>query len=285
MVPPLFILGVPRSGTTLTYQIVTQWLQVGYFIDAMNLFSGCPNLILRLASPFLRQPRPVFSSRFGKTDYRFAPAESGTFWYRWFPVDDQSGHYTDPTAIQPDRYATLIANVQSMSMIVHKPMVFKSVYLDMSVGVLAQIMPEARFLFIRRDLLYNCQSMLLARQQQPDPTAWWSVRPPHYRQWLSQPLWKQAVNQVFATQAILERDLRAYAAGRYFEITYEQVCANPRQFATDLADWLAPIGYKTYPETQLPAAFPLSTTIRLDKELIRRMEAYLEALQRGERHP
>ena len=36
--PPLFILGVPRSGTTLTYQVVTTQFDVSYFLHLYLLF-------------------------------------------------------------------------------------------------------------------------------------------------------------------------------------------------------------------------------------------------------
>ena len=280
--PPLFILGVPRSGTTLTYQLITQQLRVGYFIEPMNLLFGCPNLILRLAAPFLFRPHPVFVSHFGKTDSPFAPAESGAFWFRWFPRDGELGHYSDPDQLQLGRFQSLLTNIKSMSQITQKPMVFKSVYLDMSAGILAQIMPEARFILVKRNYLHNCQSLLLARQRQRKPDEWWSVKPPHYREWLSQPLWKQVSNQVYATQVIVERDLRKFAAGRFLEITYEQLCARPRELIHELSDWLRPLGYHAFPDMRIPEVFRASSQIRLDDSLTQKFKSHLEILrQRG----
>lgn len=279
---PLFILGVPRSGTTLTYQIFTQQFQVGYFIELLNLFHGCPNLLLRLTSPFMQRPKPVFTSKYGKTNYPFAPAETGTFWFRWFPQESQLGHYTIPEQIQLHKYQTLIENIQSFSQILKRPMAFKSVYLCMNVGILAQIFPQSRFILVKRNLIHNCQSLLLAREQQPDPRQWWSVKPPHYHQWLSLPIWQQVTNQVFYTQLIVKHDLKKYAPDRFKEVTYESLCQQPQQFVEELTDWLKPVGFQPYSDMQIPKSFRASIQIKLSESVIEKISLHLKYLSQKE---
>jgi len=277
--PPLFIVGVPRSGTTLTYQIVACQLKVGCFIEPMNILFGCPNLVLRLARPFLNEQRQIFESNYGRSGHWLAPAESGSFWLRWFPSDGELGHYSDPDRFDVTRYESLKANVESMSRIVGSPMLFKSVYLDMSIHVLAQVFHDARFVHVTRDMLMVCQSLFQARQQQNDPLQWWSVKPPGYRQLLSQPLWQQVTEQAFVTESILRRDLKRYARERVFEIAYERLCERPREFADQLYAWLEPLGYKAYPDARLPAHFTPSREKLLDDSLLKKITAHLEKLQ------
>ncbi|MFQ5401645.1 MAG: sulfotransferase [Anaerolineae bacterium] len=276
---PIFILGAPRSGTTLTYQVITQQFQVGYFIELMNHLFGCPNLLLNLASPFIKRPRPVFMSKYGKTNYPFAPAETGTFWFRWFPQESDLGHYTIPDQFQLHKYQTMIENIQSFSQISKRPMAFKSVYLNMNVGILAKIFPQSRFIFIKRNLIQNCQSLLLARQQQPNPQQWWSVKPPNYHQWLTLPIWQQVTNQVYYTQLIAERDLKKHASGRYKKIKYEYLCQQPQQFVDELTSWLSPLGFQPYSDMQVPKSFQASNETKLNESMIEKISLHLKYLE------
>jgi hypothetical protein len=280
--PPLFIVGVPRSGTTLAYQIITQQIQVGYLIDTHNLFFGCPNLLTRLVAPFVGRPYPVFESTYGKTDYRFAPAESGVFWLRWFPADNVLGHYVPPATVNSEDYVTLRSNLESLAHILHKPMIFKSVYLSLAIGALAQLLPDALFIFVERDLLLNCQSMLIARQKQGD--SWWSVRPPYYQQWLDYPLWQQVTRQVFVTHQVLRRDLQQYAPSRYYHVSYRALCQQPHQFVRELTAWLAPYGYQSYADWQIPAKFTISTQWKLGEDIRQLIQTELNKLEREGTH-
>lgn len=276
--PPLFVIGVPRSGTTLTYQLLTYQFQTGYLIDSHNLFFGCPNLVTRLAKPFIKRPRPTFISTYGRTNYRFAPAESGVFWLRWFPVDDERGHYVLPDTPNNEHTQTIQPTLQSLAHILNRPMVFKSVYLTVAVGALAQLLPDALFILVERDLLYNCQSLLLARQKKGGGE-WWSVRPPSYQQWLQLPLWQQVARQVYFTQQIARRDLSQYANGRYYTLSYEALCQNPHEQLAQFANWLVPYGYQTYPDGQVPLNFTVSTQWKLDESLRHQIQTELARLE------
>jgi len=276
--PPLFIVGAPRSGTSLTYQLVTQQLKAGYLISAMNYLFGAPNLLLEIMKPFLGRPKPVFESAYGRTPGVLAPAENGNFWFRWFPRDGEQGHYVDPIGLRTESYAGMKRAVDSMARILGRPMVFKSVYLSLATAALAQIFPQGRFLFVRRDAFFICQSLLLARLNRPNPAAWWSVKIPGYRWLLSEPVWRQVTDQVFHTDRILERDLGRYAVGRYLELRYEDLCVDPRANIRKICQWLRPAGFVPYEDMLLPEAFSPSNEIRVSRDVTVQIEGRLREL-------
>ena len=82
---PIFLIGAPRTGSTLVYQGITNSLDVKYIDNLMdilhrNLFYGAK------VSNFLFDSKPhnCFKSRFGNT-FKYglhAPSESGRFWYQ-----------------------------------------------------------------------------------------------------------------------------------------------------------------------------------------------------------
>ena len=172
---PIFIVGAPRSGTTLTYQVVTQQFKVGYFTSQMNYLFGIPNIVMRLLAPFVSRPKPNFRSSYGHINGLFAPSENGNFWFRWLPRDGIQGHFVEANLESLQDYQSMYRSVGSMATILGVPMVFKSVYFSMVIGILAQVFPKARFIFVRRDRLLTCQSLYLARQRRKCPSDWWSV--------------------------------------------------------------------------------------------------------------
>lgn len=271
----LFILGAPRSGTTLTYQLITQQFEVAYFTAAMNYLYGMPNLLARLAKRRNPRPAPIFESRYGKIPGAHAPAESGNFWFRWFPRDGTEGNHLAIDRFSESKMTQLRSALASLVQIHQKPMVFKCVYLSMVIPILAKALPQAKFVYVKRDMRWNCHSLVLARQRLGLENQWWSVRPPGYRALLGEPLWKQAAEQILRTRMIIERDLREFARGRFLEIEYEALCDDPRSVLERIRQWLAPQGYTAYREVRLPRRFARTTQWMLteDEQLIR---AYLE---------
>jgi hypothetical protein len=281
--PPLFIVGAPRSGTTLTYQVITQQMQVGYFTGIMNYLYGIPNFVARTLKPFHHRPAPIFGSVYGKISGALSPAENANFWFQWFPRDGQQGHYVAPVGLRLDSYQELKATVDSISRIAEKHMVFKSVYLSMVVGALAQIFTEARFIFVRRDRFYTCQSLLLGRLKRRNPNEWWSVKIPQYRELLSMPLWYQVVNQVVCTENIVQKDLDRFASERYLILRYEDLCTRPHHVIRGLEEWLRPLGYVSYSDVRVPETFNVSNEKILPADLIEKINDRLHSLEQGTR--
>lgn len=277
--PPLFIIGVPRSGTTLTYQMIAQQLQVGYFTAVMGYLYGMPNIITRLMQPLLDRRTPIFESHYGNIKGFFSPSEHANYWFQWFPSDGNLGHYVKLDEINLRDYDSLKQSIESITVIMQKPMVFKSLYLGMTVGILAQIFPEARFICVRRDHFMTCQSLLLGRLKQKYPEKWWSIKPPHYKSLLSFPLWQQVTEQVFYTEKIILRDLEQYAPERYLELHYENICKKPQEIISDIIDWLKPVGYQACQDMRIPKKFTLSHKISLSETMVSQMMEHLEILK------
>jgi len=276
--PTLFILGPPRSGTTLTYQVVTQQFRFGFMTRAMNYVYGVPNLAMRLALPYIHRPAPIFVSQYGAIPGWGAPGEGGNFWFRWFPRDGAQGHYVDPSRMDMENYCLLKRNVDSLTAIVGAPIVFKCVYLSMVAGALAQIFPEARFIVVRREMIQTARSILRRRLQQKDPNLWWSVRPPHYRQLIKLALWQQVAEQVFYTEKVVTQDLHRYAKDRYLQVSYEELCGHPRHVVAKLRDWLSPWGDYSYDDMTVPNEFQFSKGVTVPDDMMAKMQDHLNKL-------
>ncbi|NEV64837.1 sulfotransferase [Thiorhodococcus minor] len=278
--PPLFILGAPRSGSTLTYQAITEYFDVAYVTAPLGYAYGFANALTRILRPWLGRPKTVFSSDYGRIPGIFSPSEHANIWFQWFPRDGQLGHYLPPSNIDFAAYSDLERNVRSLSRIMRRPWVFKNLYLGMCAGALAQIFPDARFVIVRRDPLLIYQSVLRGRLLRPH-LEWWSVKPPRYRDWLSLPLRTQVARQIFYAEAIPIRDLTRYAPGRYTEIEYSALCKEPINCMRALAKWLAPAGYRARSDSVMPNEFPASSNLTLDHAELEAVLAEFERLRQG----
>ncbi len=279
---PLFIVGPPRSGTTLTYQVITQQLRVAYFTAPFGYLYGAPRALAACIARYTRRPRPVFVSRHGRIPGVLAPSEHASFWFQWFPRDGVAGQYIEPASFEPDDYGTLRRAVAGISRIAGRPFVFKNVYLTMTAGALARIFPQARFVIVRRDLAWVALSLLKARESRGVPGEWWSVRPPHYREWTTMPLWQQIARQVHSTDHIVRRDLTVHASGRTIEIGYEDLCARPRAVVAEVADHLADQGYEAYADWRCPESFAAAERTGEPSARAMIIRAYIDRLEKDD---
>ncbi|MEK7991294.1 MAG: sulfotransferase [Thiotrichaceae bacterium] len=264
---PLFIVGIPRSGTTLTYQVISHTFQTAYFPHPMDYCYGASNLIHRSLKPWLTRPKANFKSNYGYIDGFLSPTEDAHYWQQWFKEREEQGHYIDPSIINKEEYISLIQNLSSLTYIMKKPFVFKSLYLGMVVGVLAQIFPNALFIKVHRDILLTYQSILTGRFKRKKPELWWSIKPPRYLEWNNLSIQQQIIRQIFHTERIISDDLERYAKGRYCQINYADLCDDPKECMLTLNQWLNAFGqYEMYPEIDLPAQFSISNQLRLSEE-------------------
>src|SRR6056297_1412323 len=94
--PPVFIMGPPRSGTTLLYQLLTQTCHFSYFSEFAASYNTFPFLATYLKKKHFGKDNQSFKSDFGRPRGLFAPSEAGEIWNRWFPAEyKESYNYVD----------------------------------------------------------------------------------------------------------------------------------------------------------------------------------------------
>ena len=256
---PMFILGAPRTGSTLLYQTLVQSLAVGYLNNAQAMLHGAPLLVARWGGH--RPPGGEFRSDLGLTRGWSGPSEAGAFWYRWFPRDVP--HVSD----QDVAVGTLLSLRQVVGALTRRlgPMLFKNLTNSMRIRVLASLFPEARFVVVERDLLWTAQSILLARiQVHGNPTRWWSVRVPGWQRLQALPPEEQVTSQVVEIDRIIDADARLVGAERFLRVRYEDFCGDPAAAIEAIrAHWAAAGGVTPDRRGPAPEAFRTADRPRL----------------------
>jgi hypothetical protein len=212
--PPVFILGLPRCGSTFLYQALTNCLDVAYIDNLACQWSGD----LRVGMEFSRrvykdQPHGTFESRLGTTRGGHAPSECGSFWYRWLPRDE---HFV-PASTRPVVSEEIRREVLAVSLKGKKPFLFKNLHMGQRLRLLHQAFPEARFVRIKRDSTDVVASILEARKSRNTPAGhFWSTRPPRWRSLANLPELDLVASQVVALERQMDHDLALYPASQQF---------------------------------------------------------------------
>lgn len=268
---PILIIGPPRSGTTLLYQLLVQQFEVAYLSNAHHAFFGAPAVLERLVPRRLRRPPDDQGSRFGVTHGWWAPSEAANFWYRFFPLKP---HAVEPADLEAERGRTLRRAIAALSRAAQAPMISKNVVCSVRVEAIAAFVPEMRFVVMYRDHLEVATSILAARKNaQGTYTNWWSVEPANIDELKQLPPERQVVEQVRAVEQAIDRARKVLSGERFIDVDYAELIADPRSVLDHLAGRLGLTPRPGAPP--LPQTFPRRDRNQLDPQLAVRLAEYL----------
>ncbi len=227
-IAPIFILGVPRSGTTLFYQLLTDHYRVEYIDNLAHTFYRTLFTGVQLSHYFFNeQPHQSFSSSAGKTEAAgwHAPNEAPRFWYRFMSRDKpRVGPDQLPQGEQRILRDTLTAIMEKYG----RPLIMKNLFNNERVPLLKALFPRARFFHVERDKVATALSIYRERKKLGIPDeAWWSARPANYRSLMKLPLVERIAAQVHHLDEQIRRDLGTLAPERVESIRYEDLCSDP----------------------------------------------------------
>ena len=87
--PVIFVVGVPRSGTTILTQLLLSAFQIGYVNNIVAKFWQAPYIGSILAKSLKNNQQNLnisTDSNYGFTNEYEGPHEFGYFWRRWFSI-------------------------------------------------------------------------------------------------------------------------------------------------------------------------------------------------------
>jgi len=224
--PPIFLIGPPRSGTTVLYQLILHAYNFAYFSNRANLFYCCPITATQWALKSCKPYSASFKSRYGFERGCLAPNEAGAIWNRWFPHEKKEGfNYTDSDYL-PDRSKQKIRNlIAHIERSFDRPFITKNVKGSVRIPALLDIFPNALFIQIQRDLKDAAVSMLIRRRKQH--LDWDSVMPKEINQFKGMEDWQEAAHQVHFVEQNIETDIQRLAPKQRLQINYRDLCKNP----------------------------------------------------------
>jgi hypothetical protein len=255
--PLVAIVGPPRVGSTLLYQLLVHCLEVEYISNLQYLLFRSP-YIGYLASRRVRNTRQEnYQSTVGYVRGLGAPAEANDLWAYWFDL------HVDEHVPQP-----------SQKRLAHIGRTFEAIFTDAGLPLVTKVHAHAfyfqelqswfdrpRFVRLSRDPIAVTLSILRARQRlKGSIDRWWSVRPRECSSWKTDDPYLQVALQVVATERRIDEYSRAHP-DHLVSLTYEDVCADPcgavRAVAGFLDETSVPVMWK--PGVTIPPSFSPST--------------------------
>lgn len=280
--PLVFIVGAPRSGTTLLSQHLSRHLAVGYIDNVIARFWRRPSIGIKLSQLLLGpngRERIAFHSTHGSTADPAGPHEFGYFWRHWLRLDDHATHHPDRSAAASlDAAGLRDALEREILATFAAPVVFKNVICGFHAAWLAQVHPRSLFVNVERDLAATCASVLAVRRERYGSyDAWWSLKPSTYAEIASaQDPAEQVVRQIVDCR----REMRAALDDRRvhaISVDYDELCRTPASVLDRLRDALEPLGTTIQPALDPPGTFTRSRGVTLPSELQASLDRALAA--------
>lgn len=285
--PVVLLVGCARSGTTLIMQWLARTEEFAYPTNLLSRFYAAPYIGAKIQQ-MMFDPKYsfrdefvglgghiTFESELGKTTGALAPNEFYYFWRRFFPYGETQ--YLDESALQQVDGEGFVAELAALESVFDKPLAMKGLMLNWNIPFLASLLPRALFLYVRREPVYNAQSLLESRQKFfGDRQAWYSFKPRQYDRLKGLGSHEQVAGQVYFTNRAIRRGLEQVESSRWLKIDYESFCESPEVIYERIEDKLVLQGKQINPNYAGPMHFDSTNEIRLSRDEFDRLAAAYE---------
>ncbi len=232
--PLIYIVGAPRSGTTLLSQLVSRHLRVGYINNLIARFWMRPSAGIWLSRALLGEDARneiALRSSFGTTAEIAGPHEFGYFWRHWLRLDESPTHHLDRNALELlDAEGLRQALQHEILAAFGQPVAFKNVICGFHAAFLTGLHKPSIFVHIRRDLFSTAASILKSRRERfGSYETWWSLKPSTWPFRIDPPNPAlEVVTQVAECRREVHEELSRPGIWS-LSMTYEALCEQPRE--------------------------------------------------------
>ncbi|MEE9515628.1 MAG: sulfotransferase, partial [Candidatus Adiutricales bacterium] len=250
--PPVFIIGLPRGGTTLVYQVLSHSFQMAYTPMLSNSLIFAPSLAAWLSKRRSSQYSSDFQSDYGMSSGWSSPGE-GVMWNLWFNKDQ---HYDSLDELESWKAREIVRMAGRVERIGRGPFLNKNLRHNNRLKVLAGLFPEAVFLVILRDPRDTAVSLLRGRMEKlGDASSWFSTRPRSYERLKNLEPEQAVVSQVRELILDLAEDMAFIDPDRFAAVDYDDFCTAPGETLARFLEFLSRRGLELETRQAPPSSF------------------------------
>lgn len=235
--PSLFVIGAPRTGSTL----LTQWLastqSLCYPTNFLSRFYSAPSIGVLIQEMLFNkdfqygnefydiQPSYEFKSNYGKTEGVLAPHEFWYFWKRFFEFPEHAA--TEEKFKDEFIEEAFTADLNMLKNYYQKPVFMKGKIINFYLKPFAEKVENGLFLHMKREPAETIKSLLEARVKWTGKAENWFSWKPREINLLSHlsPL-EQCVGQYYFIEKEIAQ-VKNYLGDRYIAVDYDEFCENP----------------------------------------------------------
>ncbi|MDA3820249.1 MAG: sulfotransferase [Candidatus Delongbacteria bacterium] len=218
--PALILLAPPRSGSTLTYQLLVNAFENTHLTNIQNLLYATPRTGMWLSSLKCGNKSAGYTSKQGFVDGLCGEAEGLKFWSYWTGIGiDQFQSEFKPG--KTERIKRILSKQNSSE----KALITGYMGHVFAIEEMANLFPEALFVYLKRDLLSNAYSIFNVA-----PQNWFSVKTQSYPLVEKQDRYHQIAAQLLDVHQLILNKVPYNAVS----IEYKEVCHNPASVVDDI---------------------------------------------------
>ncbi len=275
--PIALVFGLPRSGTTLTAQVVTHGLGLHYIDNIAARFYLAPLHGIKLSRAIGGEKNSLFKSDHAVTSDLTDIHEFGYFWRHHLRKEKLTAPAELEQAEAEIDWPNLKRVLANMLQTWGGPALFKNIFGAFHIPRLVKEIPNCLFIYIERDSADVAMSLYKARQKfyGGDVKKWWSTAPPEIRDLLDLPVEEQIAGQVFYLHRFYEKELQKIPEKNKLWLHYSELTGNPKNAIEKAQAKMERLGaqLKIRPEA-IPATFETRTYATDDPFLKKFKKAY-----------
>ncbi len=220
--PVLLIVGPPRGGTTMLYQLLADSLDATWFPNVSEIFPRAPITATRMFAR-RRKRKTRLKSLYGQTGGLSAPNDGFHIWNRWLGTDRYEPF------VKSNKHDEMQHFLAVWTSTFNRPLVNKNNRNTLCVGPLADIIPTAHIVALRRDPSDIARSLIRAREfVQGTRDAPWGLASRSTETEDSLGYVTDVCDQINHIYERLGGQLAGIDESRVTETSYEALCADPQ---------------------------------------------------------
>ena len=261
---PVFIIGTPRSGSTLLYQSMVSYFDFGYFNNFHHKKYCSPSFAELNKRTLKHKYNSNFTSSYGTIEGEYSPSENWNFWYRFFRKTPQ---YVQINEIDKWDLKRFKLAINSFLYVTKKHLLIKNLPCVTRIQPIINVFPRAYWIVIHRNILDNALSIAKMRVElNKDINKWYSVQPKGYEKFCNSNYQEQIFKQIELINNTIITDL-SWNKKHVSLIKYEDFCSNPKVILDKLNDKFDKIGINILKnKNDLPLNFNRISQIEFDND-------------------
>ena len=232
----IFIIGAPRSGTTLLSQLFSGCTNAGYPNNLMASFWNAPITGALLSTRWTEDKIFTGNSNFGQTlDYR-EPHEFGAFWRSNLLMDGME--QPDDILTESIKWNHLANTLKDVSRVFSVPVVYKAFHLAWFICEISRVLPDSKWIWITRNTVDNARSSLdLRRHMHNDINKWASSKPIGIEKYFVKNPYLEVVAQVELINQWIDSQLKEINQDNCLSLSLESLVTDPAATFKKVATW------------------------------------------------
>jgi hypothetical protein len=243
----IFIVGAPRTGSTLLFQVMASSFSLPFLSNLTNTFYP-KNPIIGLAIQHGLQFNVKTKSSYGKTIGGLQPSEGSAVLSEWFggghPSQDKS---FEIKGNQEYHFIKTLATAEDLYN--GAPLLIKNAWNCFRISYLAKALPEAKFIWIRRDILDAAESDLEARYTtKQSPYEWNSATPSNFDELKPLPPCEQVIENQYEFNKAIKASLSEVNPNQKLEVWYENLILDTQNERNRISEFLGINSLQDFPK-------------------------------------